>query len=60
MTCDTLLDSTALVKQAEIVISHYVYRGLEYLSVMLRYSGLFGLVCNSPVQGQVVTDELKE
>ncbi|KGO45055.1 hypothetical protein PEX2_034220 [Penicillium expansum] len=22
---------------------------------MLRYSGLFSLVCNSPVQGQVVT-----
>ena len=30
--------------------SYYIYRSLECLSVMLRYSGLFGLVCNSPVQ----------
>jgi hypothetical protein len=35
----------------------YIYRSLEYLSIMLRYSGLFGLVCNSPVQGQVITEE---
>ncbi|KAJ5680100.1 hypothetical protein N7536_011239 [Penicillium majusculum] len=35
--------------------THYIYRSLDYLSVMLRYSGLFGLVFNSPVQGQVVT-----
>ncbi|KAJ5704329.1 hypothetical protein N7455_009251 [Penicillium solitum] len=34
---------------------HYIYRILDYLIVMLRYSGLFGLVCNSPVQEQVVT-----
>ncbi|KAJ5821963.1 uncharacterized protein N7525_011247 [Penicillium rubens] len=36
--------------------THYIYRSLEYLSVTLRYS-----VCNSPVQGQVLTrwDELK-
>ncbi|KAJ5951048.1 uncharacterized protein N7479_009461 [Penicillium vulpinum] len=38
-----------------IVVSHYIYRSLEYMSVMLRHSGLFGLVCNSPVQGQVIT-----
>ncbi|KUM59480.1 hypothetical protein ACN42_g7665 [Penicillium freii] len=25
----------------------------------LRYSGLFGLVCNSPVQGQVITMQIK-
>ncbi|KUM59534.1 hypothetical protein ACN42_g7607 [Penicillium freii] len=39
------------------IISHtiYNYRSLDYLSTMLRYSGLFGLVCNSPVQGQVIT-----
>ncbi|KAJ5950490.1 uncharacterized protein N7479_008903 [Penicillium vulpinum] len=37
------------------VMSHYIYRSPEYLSIMLRYSGLFGLVCNSPVQGQFVT-----
>ncbi|KAJ5681145.1 hypothetical protein N7455_007761 [Penicillium solitum] len=35
--------------------THYIYRSLDYLSVILRYSGLFGLVCNSPVQGLVVT-----
>ena len=23
---------------------------------MLRYSGIFGLVCNSPVQGQAITN----
>ncbi|KOS43993.1 hypothetical protein ACN38_g5075 [Penicillium nordicum] len=32
---------------------HYIYRNLDYLSVMLRYNGHFGLVCNSPVRGQV-------
>ncbi|KUM64866.1 hypothetical protein ACN42_g2205 [Penicillium freii] len=36
-------------------ITHYIYRSLDYLSIMLRYSGLFCLVCNSPVQGQVIT-----
>ncbi|KOS46524.1 hypothetical protein ACN38_g2551 [Penicillium nordicum] len=37
-------------------VMHYIYRSLVYLSVMLRYSEWsFGLVCNSPVQGQVVT-----
>jgi hypothetical protein len=36
-------------------VTHYIYLSLVYLSVTLRYSGLFGLVCNSPVQGQVVT-----
>ncbi|KUM59409.1 hypothetical protein ACN42_g7747 [Penicillium freii] len=36
-------------------VTHYIYRSLVYLSITLRYSGLFGLVCNSPVQGQVVT-----
>ena len=39
-------------------VTHYIYRSLDYLSITLRYlrySGLFGLVCNSPVQGQVVT-----
>ena len=35
--------------------TYYIYRSQDYLSVMLRYSGLFGLVCNSPVQGKVVT-----
>ncbi|KUM61148.1 hypothetical protein ACN42_g5974 [Penicillium freii] len=34
---------------------HYISRSLDYLSIMLRYSGPFGLVCNSPVQGQVIT-----
>lgn len=35
--------------------THYVYRSLDYHSVTLRYSGLFSIVGNSPVQGQVVT-----
>lgn len=35
--------------------TQYIYRSLDYLSIMLRYSGLLGLMCNSPVQGQVVT-----
>ncbi|KAJ5965000.1 uncharacterized protein N7479_004876 [Penicillium vulpinum] len=37
-------------KRGGNVMSHYIHRSLECLS-----SGLFGLVCNSPVQGQVVT-----
>ncbi|KUM66403.1 hypothetical protein ACN42_g624 [Penicillium freii] len=36
-------------------VMHYIYQSLDYLSITLRYSGLFGLVCNSPVQGQVIT-----
>ncbi|KOS48537.1 hypothetical protein ACN38_g504 [Penicillium nordicum] len=37
-------------------VMHYIYRSLVYLSVMLRYNEWsFGLVCNSPVQGLVVT-----
>ncbi|KUM65212.1 hypothetical protein ACN42_g1861 [Penicillium freii] len=36
-------------------VTHYICRSLDYLSITLRYSGLFGLVCNSPVQGQVIT-----
>ncbi|KUM65711.1 hypothetical protein ACN42_g1357 [Penicillium freii] len=36
-------------------VTHYIYRSLDYLSIILSYSGLFGLVCNSPVQGQVMT-----
>ncbi|KUM64795.1 hypothetical protein ACN42_g2277 [Penicillium freii] len=36
-------------------VIHYIYRSLNYLSIILRYSGLFGLVWNSPVQGQVLT-----
>ncbi|KUM65162.1 hypothetical protein ACN42_g1929 [Penicillium freii] len=35
-------------------VTHYIYRRLDYLSIKLRYSGLFGLVSNSPVQGQVI------
>ena len=35
-----------------------IYRSLDYLSVTLRYSGLFGLVRNSLVQGQVITNTL--
>ncbi|KUM63965.1 hypothetical protein ACN42_g3089 [Penicillium freii] len=38
-------------------VTYYIYRSLDYLSIMLRYSGLFGL-CNSPVQGQVITAAL--
>ncbi|KUM62038.1 hypothetical protein ACN42_g5089 [Penicillium freii] len=39
-------------------VTYYIYRSLDYLSIMLRYSGLFGLVWNSPVQGQVLTFQL--
>ncbi|KUM63399.1 hypothetical protein ACN42_g3721 [Penicillium freii] len=35
-------------------VTHYIYRSLDDLSITLRYSGHFGLVCNSPVQGQVI------
>lgn len=36
-------------------VTHYIYRSLVYLGVMLIYSDSFGLVCKSPVQGQVAT-----
>ncbi|KAJ5182340.1 hypothetical protein N7449_012487, partial [Penicillium cf. viridicatum] len=39
-------------------VTHYIYRSLVYLSVTLRYSGILGLVCNSPVQGQVLSEGL--
>ncbi|KUM64365.1 hypothetical protein ACN42_g2747 [Penicillium freii] len=42
------------VMSRTIYIYIYIYRSLDYLSITLRYSGLFGL-CNSPVQGQVIT-----
>ncbi|KUM64524.1 hypothetical protein ACN42_g2566 [Penicillium freii] len=39
-------------------VTHYIYRSLDYLSITLRYSGLFGLVCNLPIQRQVITGTL--
>ncbi|KUM57544.1 hypothetical protein ACN42_g9637 [Penicillium freii] len=36
-------------------VTHYIYRSLVYLSITLRYRDPFGLDCNSPVQGQVIT-----
>ncbi|KUM66345.1 hypothetical protein ACN42_g732 [Penicillium freii] len=44
-----------LVSYHALYIYIYIYRSLDYLSITLRYSGLFGLVCNSLVQGQVIT-----
>ncbi|KUM63972.1 hypothetical protein ACN42_g3125 [Penicillium freii] len=37
-------------------VRHYIYRSLDYLSITLTYSSPFGLLCNSPVQGQIITN----
>lgn len=43
------------MKLMPVMSRYYIYRSLVYLSITLRYSDPFGLVCSSPVEGQCIT-----